>query len=322
MPSPSIPQRRANPIQLHLAPMEGVIDHHMRELLTALGGYDLCVTEFVRVSDRLLPERVFHRLCPELAHDGRTAAGTPVVVQLLGVDPQVLAENAARAAELGAPGIDLNFGCPSRFVNRKGGGAALLDYPRRVHDIVAAVRRALPAQLPLSAKMRLGMEDDELALENALAAESAGCARLTVHARTRADGYRAPARWERLAAIREVLSIELVANGDIDGVAAWRRCRAVSGCDAFMLARGAVARPDLARRIRDDEADHAMGWEEVAGLLRRLAGMMEADYSDRNRGTRIKQWLAMMRGYSAEATRCFERVRPLRLYSEMAPRLG
>ena len=105
-------------MRLMLAPMEGVIDHTMRELLTSLGSVDRCVTEFVRVSDRLLPPRVFRRLCPELDRGGVTAAGVPVYVQLLGGQPGVVADNAARAAELGAPGIDLNFGCPAKTVNR------------------------------------------------------------------------------------------------------------------------------------------------------------------------------------------------------------
>lgn len=306
-------------MQLHLAPMEGVIDFHMRRLLTAIGGYDLCVTEFLRVSDRLLPRRVFRRLCPELAVGGRTESGTPVVLQLLGVDPAVLAENAARAAELGAPGIDLNFGCPSRFVNRKGAGAALLDHPDRLHRIVDTVRRALPDEIPLSAKMRLGYDSPERAVENARAIEQAGAARLTVHARTRADGYRAPARWEYLAEIREALGIEVVANGDINSPADWRRCRAVSGCETFMLARGAVACPDLARQIRRD--DTALEWSGVRQLLTQLGRAMAPECSDKDVGMRIKQWLVLLKGRYAEAHPCFERIRTVRLYSEMEPLL-
>ena len=96
-------------MRIVLAPMEGVVDHLMREMLTEIGGFDLCITEFVRVVDQLLPRRVFTRLCPELLQDGKTRAGTPVRVQLLGQEPNWLAENAARAVELGSPGIDLNL---------------------------------------------------------------------------------------------------------------------------------------------------------------------------------------------------------------------
>ena len=92
-----------------LAPMEGVIDHTMRDLLTRLGGIDRCVTEFLRVSHELLPARVFYRICPELRDGGYTPSGVPVYLQLLGGNPELLAANAARAAQLGAPGIDLNL---------------------------------------------------------------------------------------------------------------------------------------------------------------------------------------------------------------------
>lgn len=97
-----------------LAPMEGVLDSLVRELLTEVNDYDLCITEFVRVVDQLLPVKVFHRICPELQNASRTPSGTLVRVQLLGQFPQWLAENAARAVELGSWGVDLNCGCPSK----------------------------------------------------------------------------------------------------------------------------------------------------------------------------------------------------------------
>ncbi|MGB1142639.1 MAG: tRNA-dihydrouridine synthase, partial [Halioglobus sp.] len=119
-------------MRLLLAPMEGVVDYTMRELLTSLGGVDRCVTEFLRVSERLLPPRVFRRICPELEHGGQTSSGVPVYLQILGGDPVVVAENAARGAEMGAPGIDLNFDCPAKTVNRNKGGSVLLREPRLV----------------------------------------------------------------------------------------------------------------------------------------------------------------------------------------------
>src|SRR5210317_492883 len=106
-----------------LAPMEGVVDFEMREMLTRVGSFDRCVTEFVRVTQTLLPEHVFLRYCPELTQGSRTSNGTPVYVQLLGGDPLVMAANARRAAEMGSAGIDLNFGCPAKCVNRHDGGS-------------------------------------------------------------------------------------------------------------------------------------------------------------------------------------------------------
>jgi len=107
-----------------LAPMEGLLDHSLRDVLTRVGGIDRCVSEFIRITGQLLPERVFIRLMPELLTGSRTAAGVPVRAQLLGSDPQCLADNAARLAELGAEGVDLNFGCPAKTVNRHRGGAS------------------------------------------------------------------------------------------------------------------------------------------------------------------------------------------------------
>lgn len=135
-----------------LAPMEGVLDSLVRELLTEVNDYDLCITEFVRVVDQLLPVKVFHRICPELQNASRTPSGTLVRVQLLGQFPQWLAENAARAVELGSWGVDLNCGCPSKTVNGSGGGATLLKDPELIYQGAKAMREAVPAHLPVSVK--------------------------------------------------------------------------------------------------------------------------------------------------------------------------
>ena len=198
-----------------LAPMQGVLDHLMREVLTSVNDYDLCVSEFIRVVDQLLPAKVFHRLCPELKQDGKTRAGTPVRVQLLGQHPEWLAENAVRAIELGSPGVDLNFGCPAPTVNKSKGGAVLLKEPETVYRIVKAVREAVPAHLPVSAKIRLGYDDKELYMDNAQAVYQGGANELAVHARTKREGYKAPAHWEYVDLIRRALPIPVTANGEI-----------------------------------------------------------------------------------------------------------
>lgn len=303
-----------------LAPMEGVIDAPLRDLLTRLGGYDLCVTEFLRVTDRLLPAKAFRRLCPELDHGCRTASGTPVLLQLLGGDAQLMAENAHKACELGARGIDINFGCPSRFVTRKDGGSILLQEPERVHEIVSSVRRAVPAAIPVSAKIRLGYEDTSLALDNGRAVQDGGASFITVHARTRRDGYKAPARWEWLARIRESLSIPMVANGDIRSVADYWRCREISGCEDVMIGRGAVSRPDLGRQIahaKEAVVSEAMHWPEVEALLLSLGESMALEREGRHVASRLKQWLSMLRQEYSEATECFAQIRRMRDFAEI-----
>ena len=136
------------------------MDSIMRAMLTGMGGYDRCVTEFVRVSQTVLPARVFHRLCPELLEGGRTPSGTPVFVQLLGSDAPLMARNARAAVGLGAPGIDLNFGCPAKTVNKSRGGAVLLKTPETLRGVCSAVRDAVPPSIPVTAKIRLGFDDD------------------------------------------------------------------------------------------------------------------------------------------------------------------
>ncbi|WP_255612593.1 tRNA-dihydrouridine synthase [Alcanivorax sp. 1008] len=298
-----------------LAPMEGLADFWVRQALTDIGGYDWCVTEFVRVSGTLLPAKVFYRWCPELAGNARTRSGTPVHVQLLGSDPACMADNAARAAELGAPAIDLNFGCPAKTVNRHGGGAVLLDEPERVYQVVHAVRRAVPAAIPVSAKMRLGNLDGELALDNARGIEAAGAAWLTVHGRTKSQGYRPPAFWDRIGSIREALELPVIANGEIWTVEDARRCMEESGCEAIMLGRGAVSDPFLARRLRGQLLDN--GWPEVLGHLQKFIRELDGSGSDSQVSGRIKQWLNYLRRDCADAEALYQKLVKLRRPAEM-----
>ena len=302
-------------MRILLAPMEGVIDHTMRDMLTGLGGIDRCVTEFLRVTERLLPPRVFYRLCPELHNGGLTRHGTPVFLQLLGGQPQVLAENAGRGAALGAPGIDLNFGCPAKTVNRSDGGAILLRQPERVHDITAAVRRALPDATPLTVKVRLGFEDRDTFTDVISAISSAGASEIVIHARTRRDGYRPPAYWEEIRRARNHTALPLVANGEIWSSADADRCRTASGTDALMLGRGALCRPDLPRLVRsaaEGETLTPMTWSDVLPLLRHFFDLTLAGYDARYAGNPLKQWLGYLRSYYPQGAVLFESIKRLR----------
>ncbi|MEO8409525.1 MAG: tRNA-dihydrouridine synthase family protein [Propionivibrio sp.] len=309
--------------RLWLAPMEGLADCVLRDVLTRAGGYDVVVSEFIRVSGSLLPPRTFRRVCPELAHGSRTPAGTPVLVQLLGSDPGCLAENAAQLAALHPAGIDLNFGCPAPTVNRHGGGAMLLDDPELLARITAAVRRAVPATIPVSAKMRLGISDTSKALACAHALEASGIAALVVHARTRDDGYRPPAHWEWVARIREHVVIPVIANGDVWTPADYERCRLITGCDEVMIGRGAVADPFLARRIKARSGgEQAVGrtadWRELQPLLGEFWAQVQARVDPRHAPGRLKLWLNALRQTLIEAEALYWAIRPLRGVAEVA----
>ena len=296
-----------------LAPMEGLLDFVLRDILTRVGGIDRCVSEFIRITDQLLPERVFTRIVPELLNGGRTLAGVPVRAQLLGSDPVCLAENAARLAELGPAGIDLNFGCPANIVNRHGGGAALLDEPDTIAAIVAAVRRAVPGRMPVSAKMRLGFNDDSRAVECALAIAGGGADELVVHARTKAQAYRPPAYWERIADIRAAVRIPVVANGEIWTVEDARRCRQASGCDMLMLGRGVVTNPGLGLAIKASMHGAAspanVSWLELLPLLAEFWHLVCTRLDARSRAGRLKQWLNFLRRRFPEAEIAYQQIR-------------
>jgi tRNA-dihydrouridine synthase C len=313
-------------MEVALAPMEGLVDDIMRDILTRIGGIDLCVTEFVRVTHSLLPERLFLRLAPELAHGSRTRAGTLLWVQLLGSDPDCLAENAARAAAFGAAGLDLNFGCPAPTVNRHRGGAALLDEPELLYRIVGAVRRALPPACPLSAKMRLGFGDTSRALECAAAIEAGGAGSLVVHGRTKVEGYRPPAHWDWIGRVREHVAIPVVANGEVWTVDDYRRIRAESGCDAVMLGRGLVSAPDLALRLaawRRGEERAPMSWEALLPWLEDFLEQCRLRGGDTPYASaRLKQWLGLLKREYPQAGVLFERIRRERDAAAIAAILG
>lgn len=277
--------------------MEGVVDWVLRDQLTKLGGIDQCVTEFMRVTDQILPEHVFRKYAPELQSQSRTATGVPVFFQLLGGQSDPLAANAAMAAKLGACGIDLNFGCPAKTVNRHDGGATLLQYPERLYDITKKVRAAVPPEIPVTTKMRLGFMQANLYRENAKAFEEAGAAWVTVHARTKADGYRPPAYWEKIAEIRESVKIPIIANGEVWTLQDYIRIREVSGCEDVMIGRACLANPFIFREIQAylDKQDFARA--STADVLELLPKFFEASIAYRHENyavQRTKQWLKQL----------------------------
>ena len=281
-----------------LAPMEGVTDAPMRALQGETGAFNYAVSEFLRISHSVPPKHVYFTHVPELRSDCTTRTGLPVQVQLLGGDPDRMAAAAIVAVECGATAIDLNFGCPAKTVNRHDGGATLLKHPQRLRAIVRAVCEALPKDVPVSAKMRLGWDSIDSIDENATMAAEGGAAWITIHGRTRQAGYAPPIFWEPIGRIRANLPIPVVANGDIWSFDDFLRCRDATGCIHFMLGRGALANPELSHRVAQELGVASRLNGERLNWIEQLQRLVYWTHELRERPPanmvrRLKQWLKM-----------------------------
>lgn len=310
----TISQLFANPVRL-LAPMEGLTDPLMRQILTQIASdlgrpYDWSVSEFIRITQHVLPAHVFYKYVPELHHDAKTSSGTPIHVQLLGSEAQLMAENAAYAAELGAPAIDINFGCPAKTVNSHRGGSVLLDEPEVMYDIISAVRGAVPDHLPVSAKIRLGYTDTSRMDDIRGAIASSGADWLTIHARTKTQGYKPPAYWDKIQNFN-TLSIPVIANGEIWNVEQAQNCMEQAATKHLMLGRGAVTRPNLVAQV-DNNAENlnntaTLLWQDlIAHQIKFLEGAAKSDVVLVGR---YKQWLGMLTKGFSEAQTLWEEIK-------------
>ena len=202
----------------------------------------------------------------------------------------------------------------------------LLQDPEILRTIVTAVRAAVPAHIPVTAKMRLGYHDDSLALDCARALEAGGAAEIVVHARTKAQGYRPPAYWQRVGDVRAAVRVPVAVNGEIWNVEDAQAAVAQSGCDIVMLGRGIVARPALARSVLA-----AMGtvpgsiaqpgddwtWEELGPLMHAFWQVASTRLEQKQQAGRVKQWLNLLRRHYPEAQVAFDEVRTLVKPSEV-----
>ncbi len=269
-----------------LAPMAGITNTAFRRLCREYGE-GLYVSEMI--TSRALVERNANTMRLIRHHESET----PRSIQLYGVDPATMAE-AARilVAEDRADHIDMNFGCPVPKVTRKGGGAALPWKLDLFRDIVAAVVGAA-GEVPVTVKMRKGIDDDHLTyLDAARAAEAAGAAAVALHARTAGQFYSGSADWSAIARLKEtVTSIPVLGNGDIWSADDAVRMMAETGCDGVVVGRGCLGRPwlfgDLARALSPSGVAHA----------RRPSTPRSASSRTPSGGTRSCSW-------SSTRTRC------------------
>lgn len=237
-----LPQNPEGCPYLFLAPMEGVGDRPFRKAIAAIGGFDQAVTEFIRVP--------LNAHIPSLAkvYESSELNPIPLAAQIMGSDPVLMALMAKELARLGAPRIDLNCGCPSNTVTGRGAGSSLLKDPKSLYTIAKSMVQAV--SIPVTIKMRAGYEDTSLFKENLLAAEESGVRFVTLHPRTKVDGYGPPARWDLISEAKALLKIPVVGNGDIVTVDDALRMLKDTHCDALMIGRGSVMNPFIFRQIK------------------------------------------------------------------------
>jgi tRNA-dihydrouridine synthase B len=223
------------------SPLSGVTDLAFRRLVRRFAPESMLYTEMVHAS------QVCHvRELPKLMEIDPQEQ--PISIQLFDCRPHFLAEAAQCAVAEGADTVDINMGCPVNKITKKGGGSSLLRDPQTAAAIVRAVVDAVA--VPVTVKTRIGWDDDEInILDFAQRMQDAGAQMITVHARTRAQGYTGTARWEWIARVKEKLTIPVIANGDIISVESALACLAQTGADGVMCSRGTLGYPFLVGEI-------------------------------------------------------------------------
>lgn len=242
MKSDILPKNKFNCPYLFLAPMEGLGDRSFRKAMNSIGGFDEAVTEFLRVPTNGHVKSLARR------YEADELLPTPLAAQIMGSDVTLMADMAAELEKRGAPRIDINCGCPSNIVTGRGAGSSLLKDPEFLHQVARSVVQAV--SVPVTIKMRSGFDDTALFSENVLAAEASGVRFITLHPRTKQDGYGPPAKWELIARAKALLKIPLVGNGDILTVEDGCRMLQETGCDALMIGRGAAMNPFIFQQIQ------------------------------------------------------------------------
>ena len=232
------------PNNVFVAPMAGVTDRPFRQLCREFGAGH-AVSEMV-TSRRDLWNTL--KTSRRANHEGEPG---PIAVQIAGTDASMMAEAAVFNVERGAQIIDINMGCPAKKVCNKWAGSALMqDEPLALSIIEAVVAACAPHGVPVTLKMRTGWcQSEKNAVRLARAAESAGVALVTVHGRTREQGYKGEAEYETIAAVKAALRVPVVANGDIDSPHKARAVLQATGADAVMIGRAAQGRPWIFREV-------------------------------------------------------------------------
>ena len=248
--SPALKTKLATPLKIGSvilesrvlqSPLSGVTDLVFRRLVRRYAPKSMMYTEMVSAKE-------IHHLQEMPRIMEIDPKESPISIQLFDCRPDFMAEAAQKALAQGANTIDINMGCPVNKITKKGGGSSLLRQPEVAEAIVKTVVGAV--NVPVTVKTRIGWNDNEInILEFALRMEDAGAQMLTLHARTRAQGYNGAAKWEWIGKVKEVLSIPVIANGDIFSVETAVKCLSITGADGVMCSRGTLGYPFLVGEI-------------------------------------------------------------------------
>jgi nifR3 family TIM-barrel protein len=273
---------------LQLAPMEGVGDHCFRKAMAWVGGFDEAVRDFLRVP------RNAHVKSLAKVYEANELAPIPLAAQLMGSDPELMAAMAQEIMQRGAHRIDVNCGCPSNTVTGRGAGSSLLKDPSFLYEVARAVVKAVP--IPVTIKMRSGYEDISLFKENLLAAQESGVRYITLHPRTKVDGYTPPARWDLIAEAKSILKIPLVGNGDIKNVEDALNMLRMTRCDALMIGRGSLMNPFIFHQIRAHFSGtfYQPKWEDLMNYLNAYLEAMPSEMTPKVRVNKLKQLLGFL----------------------------
>lgn len=271
---------------LILAPMEGVGDRCFRIAMASLGGFDEAVTDFLRVPSNAHVESLAKR------YDAQETDPIPLAVQLMGSDPELMGAMAKQMEMRKAPRIDLNCGCPSNTVTGRGAGSSLLKDPSFLYENAKALVSSVST--PVTLKMRSGYADTSLFRENLFAAQESGVRYITLHPRTKVDGYGPPAKWEYIAEAKSLLNIPVVGNGDILNVRDALSMLSQTSCDALMIGRGSVINPFIFHEIRAHfhGKEYRAKWSDLLKYFQVYVEQMPEDMPMKVRVNKLKQLMS------------------------------
>lgn len=273
---------------LFLAPMEGVGDRAFRKAMAAIGGFDFSCTEFIRVPSNA------HVISLAKVYDPLVTYPIPQAAQIMGSDPETMALMAQELERLGAPRIDLNCGCPSNTVTGRGAGSSLLKEPNHLYNVAKAIVKAV--NIPVSAKLRTGFSDTLLFEENIMAAQESGVKFLTLHARTKVDGYKAPAQWQFIAKAKAILKIPVIGNGDICSKMDAVKMLKETQCDGVMIGRWAATNPFIFHEIKNHLSGKTDSFcsQSIELFLNTYYEEMPLDMPEKTKINKLKQLLGFM----------------------------